>query len=131
MKLHDRIFIVSILLISTLTWSQEGNEKKILGCWILKSMEFDSKEDYDEETVQQSLNSVVCFEAGGKFTTTLTNNAGVVTGSYEVADNGTTLIQKHDDDMFNQGDDSAEIRKLDKTHLVLKHEMGTMLFVRK
>lgn len=111
--------------------AQNANSEKILGCWILKKIEFNTQNDFSEDFNQQAQNSVVCFNSDGKFTTTKAGNSAVpINGSYKILDDGKTVTQKKalaDESV----EEDAEIEFLDDKHLIFKIEFGSMYFDRK
>lgn len=112
--------------------AQKENARKILGCWVLKNVEFVSKNEFSEQILQQARNSVVCFDASGKFTTTL-GTAGLppVTGSYQISADGKTMVQKKDNPEEGEVDEDSEIAMLDDKQLVFKLSFGTIYMDRK
>ncbi|RKS03220.1 hypothetical protein [Flavobacterium sp. 102] len=111
--------------------AQKTSAEKILGCWTFKKIEFNGKYDFSEELILQTQNTVVCFNANGKFiTTNAKKSSEPINGSYKIADDGKTLSQKRD--LSDEGfDEDAEIEFLNDENLIFKLEFGTMYFERK
>ncbi len=130
-----KLFIFLFFALSTATsFAQKDNAEKIIGCWVLKKIEFSAKDEYSDELIKQAQNSSVCFSADGKFTTTLAkNDAAPMTGSYKISANGKTMSQKSDlsDEAFVRIENDAEIEFLDDKHLIFKFELTTTYFDRK
>ncbi|WNM18800.1 lipocalin family protein [Flavobacterium capsici] len=120
-----------VLLVTATTFAQKSNAEKILGCWVLKKMEFSNPANDAPELSEEAMNSYVCFEKDGTFTTRLGGNESeVVKGKYQISADGKTLTQSRD--IQDEGnDEQAEISVLDDTKLELKLEFGVMYFVRK
>jgi len=123
-----------LLLTFTLFFSksiaQHSNSEKILGCWLLKKIEFNANYDFAEELLDESKNSIVCFDSNGKFKTTKPESSLVTTtGSYKILLNGKKITQSRDLSDENEEED-AEITLLDDKQLVLKLEIGYMYFER-
>lgn len=62
MKLFRIIFLVTFFSITNVV-AQKTNAEKIVGCWILKKIEFNSKDEFSEELIKDSKNSRVCFDS--------------------------------------------------------------------
>jgi hypothetical protein len=129
-----KLFIFFLFILSTSkSLAQKDNAEKILGCWILKKIEFTTKDDYSEELIKHAQNSLVCFTVDGKFTTTLAKTDEPIIGSYKISDNGKMMSQKSDlsDEDFVKIENDAEIEFLDDKQLVIKIESTTTYFERK
>lgn len=130
-----KLFIFCIFVFSaTNSLAQKSNAEKIIGCWILKKIEFTAKDDYSEELIKNAQNSLVCFGVDGKFTTTLAKtDSGPIIGSYKVSANGKMMSQKSDstDEDFVKIEDDVEIEFLDDKRLIFKIESTTTYFERK
>ena len=130
-----KIFIFFFLILSTTdTLAQKSNAEKIIGCWVLKKIEFIKKDDYSDELIKHAQNSLVCFSVDGKFTTTLSEaNSQPLIGSYKVSDNGKMMSQKSDlaDEDFVKVENDAEIEFLDDKHLIFKIDLTKTYFERK
>ena len=129
-----KIFIFFLFILSTSkSLAQKDNAEKILGCWILKKIEFTNKDDYSEELIKHAQNSLVCFTVDGKFTTTLVKTNEIITGRYKISDSGKIMSQKSDllDEDFVSIENDAEIEFLDDKQLVIKIKSTTTYFERK
>ncbi len=130
-----KLFIYLLLTLTTAnSFAQKDNAEKIIGCWILKKIEFSAKDEYSDELIKLAQNSLVCFSTDGKFTTTLAQpDATPMTGSYKISENGKTMSQKSDlsDEAFVRIENDAEIEFLDDKHLIFKFELTTTYFDRK
>lgn len=125
-----KIVVLSFLAFSTAkSVAQKSTSEKILGCWILKKIEYNTKLDFSEELIKEAQNTVVCFDAKGKFTSTKADSTPI-TGTYKVLEDGKTITQKRD---ISDGsvDEDAEFEFPDDTHLIFKLEFGSMQFERK
>lgn len=111
--------------------AQKSNAEKIIGCWIFKTFEFVSPNEFSKEIIKEAQNTEVCFDTNGKFTTIKTGtNAATITGVYSLSADGKTLSQKRD--FSSEGiDEDAEIVLLDAENMTFKLEFGTMLLQRK
>jgi len=133
-----RYLKIVILLLFALSTSdslaQKTNAEKILGCWVIKKIEFIIKDDYSEELIKHAQNALICFSADGKFTTTLAkSDSELMTGSYKISDDGKIMSQKSDlsEDFVVKAENDVEIEFLDDKHLILKFESTTTYFDRK
>lgn len=129
-----KLFIFFLFILSTSkSLAQKDNAEKILGCWILKKIEFTNKDDYSEELIKHAQNSLVCFTVDGKFTTTLVKTNEIITGRYKISDSGKIMSQKSDllDEDFVSIENDAEIEFLDDKQLVIKIKSTTTYFERK
>lgn len=112
--------------------AQKTNAEKILGCWVFKNIEFNEKYVFSEELIKQTRNSVVCFSADGKFTTTKPGDtSGPLKGSYKISEDGKNLTQKRDLSEDESVDEDAEIELLDEKHLHFRLSFGIMYLERK
>jgi hypothetical protein len=131
MKLLKPIGFLVICVIAGNAWSQKTNAEKILGCWTLKEMVSPEVEANDPEMIEAARNSVVCFDATGKFT--MDRPGGIepqMSGTYKISPDGKTMTQGRD--IQDHGvDQDGEIVTLDDKHFVVKTEMVTMYFERK
>jgi hypothetical protein len=129
-----KLFIFFLFILSTSkSLAQKDNAEKILGCWILKKIEFTNKDDYSEELIKHAQNSLVCFTFDGKFTTALAKTNEIITGSYKISDDGKIMSQKSDllDEDFVNIENDAEIEFLDDKQLIIKIKSTTTYFERK
>lgn len=125
--------IAAFLLIAFSTFNaaaQKTNAEKIVGCWVFKKMEFNAEYDFSEQLIKQTLNTVVCFDTNGKFTSAKTGSTPVK-GSYNISADGKTLSQKRDFSEDGSVDEDASIELLDDKHLQFKLDFGIMHFERK
>ena len=131
MTTKNLISLLLVILFTTTTFAQKSNAEKILGCWVLKKMEFTEAKPDDVNLSEEAMNSYVCFEKDGTFITRLGGQeTNVVKGSYQLSADGKNLSQSRDiDDEGN--DEEAEIMVLNDKKLELKHEFGTMYFEKK
>jgi hypothetical protein len=130
---YIKLFIFFLFILSTSnSLAQKDNAEKIIGCWVLKKIEFTTKDDYFEELIKHAQNSLVCFKVDGKFTTTLAKTDEPITGSYKISNNGKIMSQKSDlsDEDFEKVENDAEIEFLDDKQLVIKIESTTTYFER-
>lgn len=120
-----------IILFATTAFAQKTNADKLIGCWVLKSMNYSKPLPDNLKISKEAMNSNVCFDANGKFITELGGeNPLTVKGKYNLSADGKTLSQSRevkDQDI----DEQAEITQLDEKKLALTLEFGTMIFERK
>lgn len=124
--------LLYLLVVATATsFAQQSNAEKVLGCWVLKKMEFSNPNEKTPELSEENMNTYVCFEKDGTFTTRLGGNeSDVVKGKYQISADGKTLTQSRD--IQDEGnDEQAEITVLNDKAMELKLEFGVMYFVRK
>lgn len=131
MKQFRIIFLLTFFSLTNVL-AQKTNAEKIVGCWILKKIEFNSKDEYSEELIKESKNSRVCFDSSGKFVTTKENETTPIEGIYKVLSDDKTITQKTttSEDDVNQIDIDAQIVAIDDKHLSIKMEFGTIFFER-
>lgn len=131
MKTKHLLSLLLVILFTTTTFAQKSNAEKIIGCWVLKKMEFAQPDADAPKLSEEAMNSYVCFEKDGTFITRLGGQeTNVVKGNYKLSTDGKKLSQSRDID--EEGiDEEAEITVLTDKLLELKHEFGTMYFVRK
>ncbi len=128
---YFKMLFLLLALSSVKMVAQKENTTKILGCWILKKMEFTEPKMMSADLQEEAKNSQICFSAGGTFTTTKPGKGkSPITGTYQIGADGTTLIEKRDKN--EEGvDDDATIAVLNEQELVLETEFGKMYFVKK
>jgi hypothetical protein len=129
---HLKVILFFSFVLSTLnSVAQKSNSDKILGCWEFKEIKFSEEVSFAEELIENARNTFVCFSSDGKFTSTKDKTTSkIISGSYQISEDGKTLIQKRD--LPNDGvDENAEIDFLDDKLLIFKLEFGTMSFERK
>lgn len=131
MKTKNLISSLIIFFFITSTLAQKSNAEKIVGCWVLKKMEFSNPTDDAPKLSEEAINSYVCFENDSTFITRLGGQeSNVVEGKYQISADGKTLTQTRDYDAEGT-DEKAEIAVLDDKIMELKLEFGMMHFVKK
>ncbi|MGV9004657.1 hypothetical protein [Flavobacterium sp.] len=131
MKSKNLLTLLILFLFIATSFAQKSNAKSIIGCWVLKSMEYSKPLPDKLKLSDDAMNSTVCFDADGKFITQLGGeNPLTVKGNYTLSADGKILSQSRevkDQDV----DEEAEITQLDEKKLAMKLEFGTMIFERK
>lgn len=128
-----KTLFLSLCILSFLSNSaQKTNAEKILGCWVLKEIQFNNRENFSEDLIKQSEKTSICFGADGRFVTTkATDGSAAITGSFKISIDGKKLVQKRDYSEEGSIDDDAEIAFVDDKLLVFKVEFGKIVFKRK
>jgi hypothetical protein len=130
MKNLKLILVVVLLLSISKSMAQSTNSQKIIGCWSLKNMEFTQKVENPTELINNALNTLICFNTEGKFTTTKAGETSVVTGKFKVSEDGKTLHQTRD--VQDEGnDEDGQIVLIDEKQLIFKTDYVTLIFDRK
>ncbi|WP_298396692.1 hypothetical protein [Flavobacterium sp.] len=130
MKQFRIIFLLTFFSLTNV-FAQKTNAEKIVGCWILKKIEFNSKDEFSEELIKDSKNSRVCFDSSGKFVTTKENETTPIEGSYKVLSDDKTITQTTtSEDNVNQIEIDAQIVTIDDKNLSIKMELGIIYFER-
>jgi len=126
-----KLLLLSVLLTSTArTVAQEDHAKKILGCWIFQKIEYTVAMDTAEDTSPAPNSIKVCFEAGGKYTTTVIGTNDTLTGTYEFSADGKTIIQKRDIQQDGITDENAAIAFPTADSLVFTLDFARLYFYR-
>lgn len=130
MKTKNIFTTLFILLYVTVSFAQNDTTEKIIGCWVLKNIDFSQPTPNGITLKKEAINTTVCFDEKGTFVTKPSgNNKATINGNYKVSEDGKTLQQTSDleeNDNYNK----AEITQLDDKNLVVKHEFGMMYFER-
>ena len=120
-----------IILFATTAFAQKTNAEKLIGCWVLKSMNYSKPLPDKLKLSKEAMNSTVCFDVDGKFITELGGeNPLTVKGNYNLSVDGKTLSQSREV-KDHDTDEEAEITQLDEKKLALTLEFGTMIFEKK
>jgi hypothetical protein len=126
-----RISILFVVFFMAISYSQNTNAEKILGCWVLKKMVYTDSIANSPTLSEEAINSYVCFENNGRFITRIGGQESkVVNGTYHISTDGTTLFQSSSIDLEDTAE-QAEIALLTDKILELKVEFGIMSFERK
>jgi hypothetical protein len=130
MKNLKLILVVVLLLSISKSMAQSTNSQKIIGCWSLKNMVFTEKVENPTELINNALNTLICFNTEGKFTTTKAGETSVVNGKFKVSEDGKTLHQSRD--LKDEGnDEDGQIVLIDEKQLIFKTDYVTLIFDRK
>jgi len=129
LTVYQKILMLVLFKITTVSFAQKSNAETILGCWKFKRIEFFEQNDFNQGLLLEAKNTLVCFDEKGKFINRKSGMDGEIPGTYSLSSDGKTLFQKGD---FEENDTniSAVIKKLDANYLVLEIEFGVMYFER-
>jgi hypothetical protein len=125
------LLILFILLITTTSLAQKENAQKIQGCWVFKKMVAPASANIPQESMPPADSITVCFEANGKYTSTMTNNTAPITGQYQISADGKTITQQRDVQEENTFDEDASIEFPNENSIILKLEYAHLYFERK
>jgi hypothetical protein len=125
------LLILFILFTTTTTLAQKENAQKIQGCWVFKKMVAPASANIPKESMPPADSITVCFEASGKYTSTIVNNPILLTGKYQVSEDGKTLTQQRDLQEEYTVDEDATIEFTSENAVILKLEQAHLYFERK
>jgi len=126
-----KLLLLTVLLTPTArTLAQEDHAKKILGCWVFQKIEYTEAMDMGEDTSPAPNSLKVCFDPGGKYTTTVIATNDSLTGTYEFSADGKTIIQKRDIQPDGTTDENAAIAFPTADSLVFTLEFARLYFYR-
>lgn len=112
LKQKPILLITVLFCISLKSLAQDTTNKKLVGCWQVKSIEFLQPVEDSVSLKNQIKNVYTCIEIDGKFITKSNmNNTTVVVGkgSLYISPDGKTLIQRREGDSRGKNE-SAEIQ---------------------
>ncbi len=130
MKRIITLTVFLLCLASTSGFAQKAKtEKALLGCWQLTDFKLNPEPPQMAEIKKQVVNTVVCFEKDGKFTSKNAVGAAAGTGTYTVSEDGKSLFQKTD----GMPDETPEgkITKLTDKELIFQAAEATLIFTKK
>ena len=126
-----KLLLLTILLTPIArTLAQEDQAKKILGCWVFQKIEYTVATDKAEDNSPAPNSIKVCFEAGGKYTTTVLENNSTLTGTYSFSADGKTIIQKRDIQQDGTTDENAAIAFPTADSMVFTLDFAKLYFYR-
>jgi hypothetical protein len=125
------LLILLILFTTTTSLAQKENAQKIQGCWVFKKMVTPATVNIPKESMPPADSITVCFEANGKYTSTMANNPEPITGQYQVSEDGKTITQQRDVQEEYSVDEDAAIEFPTENTIILKLEHTHLYFERK
>ncbi len=125
------LLILLILFTTTTSHAQKENAQKIQGCWVFKKMVAPASANIPQESMPPADSITVCFEANGKYTSTMANNTAPITGQYQISADGKTITQQRDVQEENTFDEDAAIEFTNENSVILKLEYAHLYFERK
>nr|WP_294778002.1 hypothetical protein [uncultured Flavobacterium sp.] len=131
MRYIKSLFILLVILTTTTATAQKENAQKILGCWVFKKIEYPSNIDIPKDGSPLPDSVTVCFETEGKYTTTMVGSTEVMTGTYQISEDGKTITQQRDIQEEGTIDEDASIEFPDDNKIILKLEFAQLFFERK
>lgn len=123
-------FLLFVFTTFTAT-SQKENAQKILGCWVFKKIEYPSNIDAPKDGAPSPNSVTVCFETEGKYSTSVVGSTEVITGKYQLSEDGKTITQQRDFQEEGTIDEDASIEFPDNKTIILKLEFASLYFERK
>lgn len=127
MKLIKTVAAFLLLFVSSNAIAQTTNTKKIIGCWKVTKFELKTEIENSLEIIKEAINTEVCFDNKGNFTTTKAKDKTTAHGTFKLSEDGKTLFQSANNDS-NDIDENAEIEVLNEKTLILKSDYFTMSF---
>jgi hypothetical protein len=131
MNFTKSLLILLVVLTSSTAMAQKENAEKILGCWVFKKIEYPSEIDTPNDRAPSPNSVTVCFETAGKYTTTMVSSTEVITGKYQISEDGNTINQQRDIQEEGTVDEAATIEFPDDKTIILKLEFASLYFERK
>ena len=131
MKTLLSLSMLAVCIMSNLeSFAQKSTaEKQILGCWKLTAFKITPAPPNMAEIEKQTLNSLICFEQGGKYVGKKADGNQTGTGTYSFSEDGKTIYQKTEGIPDDQNPPGT-IVKLTDTELVISAMEATMHFTR-
>ena len=131
MNFTKSLLILLIAITTNTAIAQKENTEKILGCWVFKKIEYPSNLDVPKDGTPAPNSVTVCFETGGKYKTTSANSSEIITGKYQISEDGNTITQQRDLQEEGTFDEDASIAFPDDKTIILKLEFASLYFERK
>lgn len=131
MNFTKSLLILLVILTTNTAIAQKGNTEKILGCWVFKKIDYPSTLDVPKDGAPAPNSVTVCFETDGKYTTTTANSSEIITGKYQISEDGNTITQQRDLQEEGSFDEDATIAFPDDKTIILTLEFASLYFERK
>ncbi len=131
MNFTKSVLILLVVLTTSTAIAQHENSEKIVGCWVFKKIEYPSNLDVPKDGIPAPNSVTVCFETDGKYTTTTTNSYEIMTGKYQISEDGNTITQQRDLQEEGTIDEDATIAFPNDNTIILKLEFASLYFERK
>lgn len=125
------LLILLMVFTTTTTLAQKENAQKIQGCWVFKKMVAPASANIPQDSMPPADSITVCFEANGKYTSTMANNTAPITGQYQISEDGKTITQQRDVQEEYSVDEDATIEFTTDNKVILKMEFAHLYFERK
>lgn len=119
-----------LLFVCTNSIAQSNNTQKIIGCWKITKFELKTKTENSSELIKDVINTEICFDSKGNFTTKKVKEKSIVYGKFNLSEDGKTLFQSSHIEN-NDLEENAEIEVLNEKTLTLKGDYFTMIFEKK
>jgi hypothetical protein len=119
-----------LLFVCTNSIAQSTNTQKIIGCWKITKFEFKTKTENSSELIKDVINTEICFDSKGNFTTKKVKEKSIVYGKFNLSEDGKTLFQSSHIEN-NDLEEIAEIEVLNEKTLIIKGYYFTLIFEKK